>query len=64
MQVPVLTDGDIVLYESDAIIYYLEETYPDTPLLPSDKKERALALVSSIVKHEKVHCISGKMERG
>jgi len=32
------------MYESSAIISYLEEFYKEVPLLPSDKKSRALAL--------------------
>ncbi|KAL6048201.1 Glutathione S-transferase [Balamuthia mandrillaris] len=34
-KVPVLTDGPVVLYESQAILHYLEATYPAHPLLPS-----------------------------
>jgi maleylpyruvate isomerase len=35
-----LDDGD-VLYESVAIIEWLDETYPERPLLPLDAKQRA-----------------------
>jgi glutathione S-transferase len=33
-QVPVLIDGDLVLYDSTIIIEYLDEAYPHMPLLP------------------------------
>lgn len=39
--VPVLVDGDVTLGQSLAIIEYLEEQYPEPPLLPSDAVGRA-----------------------
>jgi len=42
-QVPVLEDGDLVLYESIAILEYLEERHPEPALLPPDPARRALA---------------------
>jgi glutathione S-transferase len=44
-KVPVLVDGDFVIYESAAILDYLEESYPDSGerLLPDDVKARARA---------------------
>lgn len=41
-RVPVLDDG-FVLPESAVIMRYLDERYPDVPLLPSDVVERARA---------------------
>ena len=39
--VPVLEDGERVLTQSMAIIEYLDETYPQPPLLPADALARA-----------------------
>ena len=39
--VPTLIDGDVVLNQSMAIVEYLDEQYPDTPLLPKDVALRA-----------------------
>jgi maleylacetoacetate isomerase len=41
--VPVLEDGDIVLAQSLAIIEYLEERYPEPPLLPREPEARGRA---------------------
>jgi maleylacetoacetate isomerase len=44
MALPALVDGDgPVLFESLAIIEYLDETRPDPPLLPKDARGRARA---------------------
>ncbi|KAK3031337.1 hypothetical protein RJ639_035243 [Escallonia herrerae] len=40
--VPVLVDGDVVISDSLAIIMYLEEKYPQHPLLPRDLQQRAI----------------------
>ena len=40
--VPYLREGDLGLAQSLAIIEYLDETYPDPPLLPSDVRMRAV----------------------
>jgi glutathione S-transferase len=42
-RVPAIEDDGFVLYESAAILRYLEETRPEKPLLPADPKLRALA---------------------
>lgn len=42
-QVPVLEDDGVVIYESLAILEYLEEGHPSPPLLPAGAGERAQA---------------------
>lgn len=44
-QVPVLVDGDFVLWESNAIVEYLDEAFPGrgAPLFPGNAKDRAIA---------------------
>jgi glutathione S-transferase len=42
-RIPVLIDGDLTLCDSSVICQYLEEAYPDRPLLPANAKDRARA---------------------
>jgi glutathione S-transferase len=40
-QVPVLMDGDLGLFDSTLIFEYLEEAYPEPPLMPKGAQARA-----------------------
>jgi len=42
-KVPVLVDGDVVVWESLAIIEYIADAYPDRAVWPRDRKARAHA---------------------
>ncbi|MGQ4648212.1 glutathione S-transferase N-terminal domain-containing protein [Lyngbya aestuarii] len=44
-QVPVLKDGSTVIGDSTAIALYLEQKYPDKPLIPQDPKQKGLCLL-------------------
>src|SRR3546814_3731201 len=40
-QVPVLVDGDLTLFDSTVIFEYLEDAYPQPPLMPRQPAARA-----------------------
>lgn len=42
-RIPALVDGDLVLYESTAILEYLDAKHPEPPLVPREPAGRALA---------------------
>ena len=42
-RIPVLIDGEVVLSDSSVIAAYIDETYPDPPLLPMAPADRARA---------------------
>lgn len=43
-QAPTLQDGEAAVYETNAILHYIEHAYPDPPLMPSDPVSRGTAL--------------------
>jgi glutathione S-transferase/RNA polymerase-associated protein len=43
LEVPTLIDGDIAIFDSTIIMEYVEERWPDPPLLPRTPAERARA---------------------
>ncbi|KAI1610841.1 thioredoxin-like protein [Exophiala viscosa] len=43
LEVPLLIDGDFKITDSTIILEYLEDKYPETPLLPRSPRERARA---------------------
>lgn len=43
LEVPVLTDGDLVIVNSSDILQYLDWRYPEQPLYPAKIEERVLA---------------------
>ncbi|KAF0895245.1 hypothetical protein E2562_008577 [Oryza meyeriana var. granulata] len=48
--VPALVDGETVVADSFAILLYLEDKYPEHPLLPQDPTKKALNIqIASIV---------------
>jgi len=42
-RIPVLVDGDLSLSQSLAILEYMEDKYPEPPILPADRETRAFA---------------------
>jgi glutathione S-transferase len=47
-KVPALTDDRLTLYESSAIVEYLEEKYPEPPLMPAGAAARALVRIEEL----------------
>src|SRR5262245_36031874 len=47
-KVPALTDDGVSVYESTAIVEYLEERYPTPPLMPRDPARRALVRIEEL----------------
>ena len=49
LEVPVLIDGETAVFESTVIMEYIEERWPDPPLLPRDPEARAVARMTEDV---------------
>jgi glutathione S-transferase len=56
-KVPALTDGDVTVWETLAIIEYLAEKYPDRAIWPRDVKARAHARAVSNEMHAGFHAL-------
>jgi len=50
-RVPLLIDGDLAIPESIAIIEYLAESFPEKPIWPRDRRQRALARAAAAEMH-------------
>ncbi|MBJ3784178.1 glutathione S-transferase family protein [Devosia sediminis] len=50
-KVPVLLDGDLVVPETIAIIEYLADLYPEKPIWPADRADRARARAAAAEMH-------------
>ena len=53
-QVPVIRDGDAVICDSSEIVQYLEEKYPDPPLIPPKEPERGACLEIERIADEEI----------
>lgn len=47
--VPTLVDGDTIISDSFAILLYLDDKYPEHPLLPDDLRLKAITLQASAI---------------
>lgn len=56
--VPYLIDGEVGLNQSLAIIEWLDETYPDPPLLPADPTARARVRAAALTVASDIHPIN------
>lgn len=63
-KVPVLVDGDAVIYESAIINEYLEEKYPEISLMPSETAQRARARIWIDFCNSRVHGATHEVVHG
>lgn len=54
-KVPVLADGDTVVYESNVIDEYLDEKYPEVRLMPADPAARSRVRISMDYCNTRLH---------
>jgi glutathione S-transferase len=63
-KVPALADGGEIVCDSTDIAYFLEERYPDPPLVPRDPRERALVHVLEDWADESLYFIEMRLRFG
>ncbi|WP_373540025.1 glutathione S-transferase family protein [Chamaesiphon sp.] len=63
-KVPVLKHGDNRVWESAIVNEYLEETFPDPPLLPTDPMQRAQARIWINFADTRLFATTGKLLHG
>lgn len=63
-QVPVLKDGNETIADSTAIAFYLDQKYPDRPIIPTDPQQRALCLIMEEWADESIGMNSRKLLLG
>jgi glutathione S-transferase len=59
--VPVLKDGDLVIWDSLAICEYVAEAFPDAGLWPADRAARALGRAACAEMHAGFHSLRGEL---
>lgn len=59
--VPVLKDGDLVVWDSLAICEYLAEAFPDARLWPSERSARAVGRSAIAEMHAGFHSLRGEL---
>lgn len=60
-RVPVLKDGDVVVWDSLAICEYLAEALPEAGLWPKDRLARALGRAACAEMHSGFHSLRGEL---
>jgi len=60
-RVPVLMDGDLVIWDSLAICEYLADRFPQAGLWPDDRTARALARAACAEMHSGFHSLRGEL---
>ena len=63
-KVPVLVDGETVIYESNIIDEYLEENYPEVPLMPKDPAHKARVRIWMDYSNTRLHAAAHEISRG